>query len=143
MHAHEPIDVITRPYNGAVSHTENRAAHGGICDVERCECGAERRTNRNGYHEERGSWRALGVEFRAYDVTTEWSGPARTDYDAAVGDAHGHNRRCSAQGGYGSAIVALRDPAAPSRLMDADGAPIWPPHGRGTGAARWRDAVRS
>jgi len=32
------------------------------------------------------------------------------------------------------ACVAMRDG---DRLQDLDGAPIWPAHGRGTGAARW------
>lgn len=74
-------------------------------------------------------------EFRAYDKVTEWSGPVRQTEDAAWDDAERHNRSLSAQGGYGSAIVAGNDDG---RLRDLDGRWIWPPHGRSCGAARWR-----
>lgn len=55
-HRHKTIETTDRPYTGPVSRTENRAAHGGICRVDRCECGAERRVNVNGVHREIGTW---------------------------------------------------------------------------------------
>lgn len=73
--------------------------------------------------------------YRAYDTTTEWSGPPRWTVAAAQRDADRHNTGCASQGGYGSAIVARRDDS--DRLLDMDGDYIWPPHGRGCGAARW------
>lgn len=49
--------VRERCYSGAVSRDENRAAHGGICQVLECaKCGATRLVNRNGGHVERGPW---------------------------------------------------------------------------------------
>lgn len=78
------------------------------------------------------------IEYRAYDTTTEWSGPVRSTIEAAEADADRHNRGCAKQGGYGSAIVVTRDPDSETRLVDLDGASVWPPHGRSTGAARWR-----
>lgn len=77
-------------------------------------------------------------EYRAYDTLSEWSGAVRTSREAAARDARNHNRSCWAQRGYGRAIVVTRDPEAPSRLMDLRGNSVWPPHGRGCGAARWR-----
>lgn len=50
---------VMRPFAGPVSARENRAAHGGVCYVDRCRCGAERRTNRNGSAIER-PWVADG-----------------------------------------------------------------------------------
>jgi len=35
---------------------ENRAAHGCICVVEKCSCGAIREANVNGRHVEQGRW---------------------------------------------------------------------------------------
>lgn len=32
------------------------AAHGGVVDIETCECGATRRTESNGRHSVRGKW---------------------------------------------------------------------------------------
>lgn len=72
--------------------------------------------------------------YRAYDRTTEWSGPIRQSVSAALADAARHNRGCAGQGRYGSAIVALRDG---NRLQTLEGATVWPPHGRTSGAARW------
>lgn len=46
----------TAPFNGAVGLRENPAAHGGVCYIDVCACGAERRSNCNGGHEERGEW---------------------------------------------------------------------------------------
>ena len=77
------------------------------------------------------------TEYRAYDTTTEWSGPVRASVDEAGRDADEHNVGCVRQGGYGRAIVVTRDPEAPGRLVDTDGDTVWPPHGRSCGAARW------
>lgn len=77
------------------------------------------------------------TEYRAYDTTTEWSGKVRTSIREAQADADEHNRGCASQGGYGSAIVVQRLDGG-NRLADLDGEPVWPPHGQGTGAARWR-----
>lgn len=43
-------------FSGSVSRDENPAAHGNICRIDYCRCGAERRTNINGCHVEQGSW---------------------------------------------------------------------------------------
>lgn len=51
-----------RAYFGPVSVDENRAAHGNICVHETCSCGAERRRNVNGLHEEIGQWFAPDVD---------------------------------------------------------------------------------
>jgi len=74
-------------------------------------------------------------EFRAYDKVTEWSGPIRTDVDAAWKDVERHNQTCAAQGGYGSAVVGVNDDG---RMRDLDGNWIWPPHGMSCGAVRFR-----
>lgn len=74
--------------------------------------------------------------YRAYDTTTDWSGPPRRSVAAAQRDARRHNDGSARQGGYGAAIVAVKDG---DRLADPmTGDPIWPPYGRGCGAARWR-----
>lgn len=78
---------------------------------------------------------AATTEYRAYDTTTEWSGPVRDSVEAAERDAQRHNDGCAAQGGYGSAIVVANDDG---RLVTLDGEYVWPPHGRTTGAAIWR-----
>lgn len=79
--------------------------------------------------------------FRAYNTTTEWSGPPRAAMVEAEADADEHNEGCASQGGYGSAIACRRDPEAPNRLeaYNGDGTwySVWPPHGRSNGAARW------
>lgn len=46
----------TEPFFGPVGRDENPAAHGGVCEVETCRCGATRRTNVNQQHVERGQW---------------------------------------------------------------------------------------
>ena len=74
-------------------------------------------------------------EFRAYDTLTEWMGPERETEFAAKRDAYLHNKGCAKQGGYGSAIVVRRDDG---RCAYLDGSSVWPPHGRTTGAVRWR-----
>jgi hypothetical protein len=77
-------------------------------------------------------------QWRAYDLVSEWSGPVRESADEAERDASQHNAGCAAQGGFGSAIVVRPDPEAPGRCVDLEGESVWPPHGRTTGAVRWR-----
>lgn len=61
-HKHKAKTEITRGYTGTArgahytAKGENRSAHGGICHVETCACGATRETNSNGRHMERGTW---------------------------------------------------------------------------------------
>lgn len=57
-HRHRAVSHLTkvRCYTGPVGRTENRAAHGGVCIIDYCRCGAQRATNCNGGHVERGSW---------------------------------------------------------------------------------------
>lgn len=77
------------------------------------------------------------IYYRAYDTCTEWSGPIRATPEAAEADAGRHDAGCEQQGGYGSTIIVTEDPECPGRLVDLDGVPVWPPHGRATGAAQW------
>lgn len=59
-HRHRAIATATylRPYNGTVAPFHaNPAAHGHVCVVQTCRCGATRATNVNGDHVERGPWR--------------------------------------------------------------------------------------
>jgi len=74
------------------------------------------------------------TEYRAHDTVTGWQGPPRGDEEIAQADAATHNDGCAEQGGYGSAIVVVRDGG---RCVDLDGQPVWPAHGRTIGAARW------
>ena len=62
-HEHLAHFVSERAFFEAVSRNENRAAHGGVCIVETCSCGATRMTNRNGRHQEVGAWK-LGKDVR-------------------------------------------------------------------------------
>lgn len=55
-HKHKAQSERTLPFQGPVASPENPAAHGNVCHVETCKCGATRRTNVNGRHLERGSW---------------------------------------------------------------------------------------
>ena len=43
-------------FRGPVRTPENRAAHGNICEIATCRCGATRETNVNQDHFERGQW---------------------------------------------------------------------------------------
>lgn len=78
------------------------------------------------------------VEYRAYDTTTEWMGAPCASVADAQRAADEHNDGCLSQGGYGRAIVVQRNPDAPGRCIDLEGRTVWPPHGRSSGAARWR-----
>lgn len=57
-HKHKPVPELTveRPFSGPVSRDEYRRAHGGVCFVEKCQCGLTRMTNVNGRHVEQGEW---------------------------------------------------------------------------------------
>lgn len=46
----------TSPFFGPVSARQNPSAHGGVCEIATCQCGATRRTNVNGSHRERRKW---------------------------------------------------------------------------------------
>lgn len=54
--SHKAIKSVDRPFVGPVVRDQNRAAHGGVCVVETCRCGARRATNVNGSHQEEGAW---------------------------------------------------------------------------------------
>ncbi len=56
VHRPDPSRTVTRPFAGPVSKYENRAAHGNVCEVFTCKCGATRLVNINGNHIERGDW---------------------------------------------------------------------------------------
>jgi hypothetical protein len=55
-HRHRPVSETTTPFFGAVSDRENPKAHGNVCYVGRCSCGATRKTNVNRLWIERGPW---------------------------------------------------------------------------------------
>lgn len=57
-HKHRPQrEPRIQPYTGPVTRREqNRAAHGNICEVSECACGATRRRNINGCHTESSGW---------------------------------------------------------------------------------------
>lgn len=55
-HKHRTANSATRPYTGPVRQPARPAAHGGVCVVERCACGAERRANVNQRFVEQGPW---------------------------------------------------------------------------------------
>ena len=62
MHKHKAKVTTMRGYSGTAAGAhytprgEERRAHGGVCHVERCSCGATRETNSNGRYDERGTW---------------------------------------------------------------------------------------
>jgi hypothetical protein len=57
-HRHRPVrsKQEVRPFFGPVARVEKPAAHGNVCMIDRCRCGAMRRTNVNGLHVEQGRW---------------------------------------------------------------------------------------
>lgn len=59
MHKHRANSQkrSTEDYTGPVAKPGKSAAHGGVCYVDHCECGATRRTNQKGNQEERGPWK--------------------------------------------------------------------------------------
>lgn len=61
-HRHRPARTETWGFWGPVVPLNDRryhpAAHGGVVEVEICSCGAQRRTNINGWYRERGDWKS-------------------------------------------------------------------------------------
>lgn len=55
-HTHRPKVTDVKPFNGPVSDRQTPAAHGGVCVVDVCRCGAVRKTNVNQWYRERGKW---------------------------------------------------------------------------------------
>lgn len=55
-HRHRGTGSTVLPFSGAVSRSQNPAAHGGVCIVKTCACGATQRINCNGMHREHGAW---------------------------------------------------------------------------------------
>jgi hypothetical protein len=55
---HKAATEVTVGYRGPVGpHDRQRPeAHGGVCHVETCRCGAKRRTNSNGGRTETSGW---------------------------------------------------------------------------------------
>lgn len=58
-HRHRAKTTITRCFSGPVSGRQNPAAHGNVCRIDTCSCGATRATNVNGNHVERGDWKGV------------------------------------------------------------------------------------
>lgn len=57
MHKHRAKTTRIRAFSGPVAiERQNLAAHGNVCEIATCACGAERHTNRNRRHVERGPW---------------------------------------------------------------------------------------
>lgn len=58
IHRHRAIAAQrhVQAFHGPVASPEVRAAHGNVCCIDVCACGAHRRTNVNGNHAERGPW---------------------------------------------------------------------------------------
>lgn len=55
-HRHRAARTETWGFSRPVAWPENPAAHGNVVEVAICSCGAERRTNVNQWHVERGAW---------------------------------------------------------------------------------------
>lgn len=55
-HRHRAHTIEIKPYSGCIARPCNPAAHDGVCEIERCKCGAWRATNRHWEHTERGLW---------------------------------------------------------------------------------------
>lgn len=73
------------------------------------------------------------MDFRAYDVNTQWRGDIRSKAQDAQTDATKRNESESKKGGFGATIVIQRYSADTTRAVDLSGAPVWPPHGRELG----------
>lgn len=56
MHRHRPKAQNIRPFTGPVCARQKPVAHGNVCIVDVCSCGAIRRTNSNAGQLERGPW---------------------------------------------------------------------------------------
>ena len=55
-HRHRAVRTETRPFAGPVTTPANPAAHGNVCYVDHCRCGATKRRNVNQTHKECGPW---------------------------------------------------------------------------------------
>ncbi len=55
-HRHRVVRTDVRCFSGPVRQPENPAAHGNVCFVDHCACGATRSTNANAGQTERGAW---------------------------------------------------------------------------------------
>jgi hypothetical protein len=55
--------------------------------------------------------------YRAYDMTTEWMGPARDSLDEALADKAAHEAGCREQGGFADAIIVRPDPESEGRCV--------------------------
>jgi hypothetical protein len=90
MHHHVPVASLTRiaGFSGPVSCDENRAAHGNICEVEYCRCGARRARNVNQCHVEQEPW------------------------DLPIRVAHEHSDACNRRMSAATARIYLSDLAA-------------------------------
>ena len=59
-HRHSVKTESIRAYTGGVAtggrYPQNPMAAGGVCTVQTCACGAIRKINSNGRHQERGPW---------------------------------------------------------------------------------------
>ncbi len=58
VHRHRAVPKLQkiRGFGGPVSKDENRRAHGNVCVVDTCCCGAQRLSNHNQGSVERGEW---------------------------------------------------------------------------------------
>lgn len=77
----------------------------------------------------------MSTQYRAISVQSDYQGPVRTTVAAAQADADEHDAYHRAQGGFARATVVTRDG---DRCATLDGEPVWPSHGRSSGALRWR-----
>jgi len=78
-HRHQIAKSEDFGFSGAVAQPENQAAHGNICRVDTCRCGATRRTNINQSHVERGQWTMPGADVQATrnPLTGAWTPAAK------------------------------------------------------------------
>jgi len=80
-HQHRAIKDQQRTvgYSVPVAHPGNPAAHGNICQVDKCRCGATRHTNVNQHHIERGQWTmpGAGVQATRNPLTGAWTPAAK------------------------------------------------------------------
>jgi hypothetical protein len=76
-HKHHAVKSVDYGFSRPVSENENRAAHGNICRVDTCSCGATRRTNINGSHIERGVWATAKVQATINQQTGKWTVEAK------------------------------------------------------------------
>ena len=60
-HHHRATETLARTFYGCVNPDDcNPEAHGAVCEIHTCECGAVQERNCNGSHEEHGLWREAG-----------------------------------------------------------------------------------